>query len=147
MSDCVLRAVSNGLHLPTLSELGHDVDDEIFGLAVDAVMHEILWCSKCVRMWYRKEESLGSRLLTILDNATAWISIPLSLSISRILLQANRPWKRWRILAKYNYISKIDHSWVYQKEIIIGEPSSNQKKKPLHGLQTILRWEILFLVI
>lgn len=32
MSDCVLRAISNGLHLPTLSELGHDVDDEILDL-------------------------------------------------------------------------------------------------------------------
>ena len=32
MSDFVLRAVSNGLHLPALSELGHDVDDEILDL-------------------------------------------------------------------------------------------------------------------
>lgn len=48
MSYTILRAVSNGLHLPVLSELGHDVDDEILDLQLMLLWDEILGCGKCV---------------------------------------------------------------------------------------------------
>ena len=44
----ILRAVSNGLHLPALSELGHDIDDEILDLQLMLLWDEILGCGKCV---------------------------------------------------------------------------------------------------
>ena len=48
VSYTILRAVSNGLHLPALSELGHDVDDEILDLQLMLLWDEILGCGKCV---------------------------------------------------------------------------------------------------